>query len=179
VRLALAEFQGHTTTPKGWPRLNGRTFSPFRTEAEHPDYQEISLATDAIFLNSAESLAAALPSFWRSYFAGNDSEPDCDEPSYRANQDGVSVPSPLLTQQPEHSEAARQAGYRGRVEMSLIVDKAGNPQGLRIVKPAGLGLDEESVKAVQQWKFRHSAGEHATQRGNIVRSLLKISDSKK
>jgi outer membrane biosynthesis protein TonB len=63
--------------------------------------------------------------------------------------------------------------------MSLIVDKAGNPQGLRIVKPAGLGLDEESVKAVQQWKFRHSAGERATQRGNIVRSLLKISDSKK
>ena len=25
---SLAEFQGHTTTPKGWPRLNGSTFVP-------------------------------------------------------------------------------------------------------------------------------------------------------
>jgi TonB family protein len=125
--------------------------------SESPDYKEISLATEAIFQNSSESRADVLPSFWRSYFADNNRElqPESEfhEDLYRAHQDGVSAPTPLLTVDPEYSEAARQAGFEGRVTMSIIVDKDGNPRDIQVVNPAGLGLDEESVNAVLQWKF--------------------------
>ena len=126
--------------------------------SESPDYKEISLATEAIFLNSSESMLGVLPSFWRSYFAGRNSElePEANfhDDLYRAHQDGVSAPTRLLAPDPQYSEAARRAGFEGRVEMSLIVDKDGNPRSIQVVEPAGLGLDEESVNAVQQWKFQ-------------------------
>ncbi|HTS56650.1 MAG TPA: energy transducer TonB [Terriglobales bacterium] len=60
----------------------------------------------------------------------------------------------MLTPTPDFSEPARQAGFVGRVTMSLIVDKDGNPRNTQLVDPAGLGLDEASVNAVQGWKFR-------------------------
>lgn len=126
--------------------------------SESPDDEEISLATEAIFLNSSESMLGVLPSFWQSYFAGGNSELEPESnfhnDLYRAHQDGILAPTPLLTPNPQYSEAARLVGFEGRVEMSLVVDKDGNPRGIQVVEPAGLGLDEESVNAVQQWKFQ-------------------------
>jgi TonB family protein len=126
--------------------------------SESPDYKEISLATEAIFLNPSESLVDVLPSYWRSYLAdknrGLEVEPEFREDLYEIHQDGVSPPTPVLTPDPQYSEAARQVGFQGQVTMSLIVDKDGNPKDIRVVNPTGLGLDEESVNAVHQWKFR-------------------------
>jgi len=126
--------------------------------SESPDYKEISLATEAIFLNPRESLVEVLPSFWQSYFANQsgerEPEPEVHEDVYQLHQDGVSVPTPVRIINPEFSEPARQAGFEGRVTMSFIVDKDGNPEDIRVVNPAGLGLDEESVNAVHQWKFK-------------------------
>ncbi len=125
--------------------------------SESPDYKEISLATEAVFLNPSERLADVLPRFWRSYFADNnpelEPEPEIQEDLYRPHQEGVSAPTPRRTTDPEYSEAARRAGFQGQVTLSLIVDKDGNPRNIQVVNPAGLGLDEEFVHAVQQWKF--------------------------
>jgi periplasmic protein TonB len=68
--------------------------------------------------------------------------------------DGVSAPTPLKVINPEFSEAARETGFGGTITLSFIVDKDGNPKDIQVVNPAGLGLEEESVDAVLQWKFR-------------------------
>ena len=124
--------------------------------SESPDATEISLATEAIFLSPTE--APADSSFWQSYFADKNSAGEADaefpEDLYRNHEDGVSPPTPLVTPNPEYSDAAREAGFRGRVGLSLVVDKDGSPRNIQVVDPAGLGLDEASVNAVRQWKFR-------------------------
>jgi len=124
--------------------------------SESPDSTEISLATEAIFLSPTE--AGLDSSFWQSYFAGQngarEAEAESLEDLYSIHEQGVSAPTPLATPAPEYSEAARQAGFRGQVRLSLVVDKDGNPRNIHVVDPAGLGLDEASVHAVRQWKFR-------------------------
>jgi TonB family protein len=67
---------------------------------------------------------------------------------------GVTPPVPITRVEPEFTELARDAGYQGTVLMQLIVDPEGQVKDPRVVKPVGLGLDEEALKAVQQWKFR-------------------------
>jgi TonB family protein len=35
----------------------------------------------------------------------------------------------------------------------IIVDRQGNVASVRVVKPVGLGLDENAVKVIRTWKF--------------------------
>jgi TonB family protein len=36
----------------------------------------------------------------------------------------------------------------------LIVDVAGKAQSIKVMRSLGLGLDENAIQAVNQWKFR-------------------------
>ena len=67
---------------------------------------------------------------------------------------GVSAPVPIFRPEPEYSEEARKAKFQGSVIVALIVDEKGNPQGIRVVRPLGLGLDEKAIEAVQKWRFK-------------------------
>ena len=123
-----------------------------------PDSNEISMATNTIFLPLGESLAHVVPGFWRSYFAQQEGRTENDQSSdervYRAKQGEVSAPHAVYTLNPEYSEAARQAGYESTVVMSLVADASGVPRDIQITKPAGLGLDEKAVEALRAWKFQ-------------------------
>lgn len=66
---------------------------------------------------------------------------------------GVSAPKPIYLPDPEFSEEARAAGFQGVCVLGVEVDRAGNPQQIRIVRPLGYGLDEKAVEAVSHWKF--------------------------
>lgn len=55
---------------------------------------------------------------------------------------------------PLYTEAARRARLTGTVVLEAIIDARGNVTAVRVVKPLSLGLDQEAVRAVQQWKFR-------------------------
>jgi TonB family protein len=67
---------------------------------------------------------------------------------------GVSRPVLLRSVDAEFSEEARRNKYQGVVVVSIIVDAQGNPQNPRIVRALGMGLDQEAIKAVLQYKFR-------------------------
>jgi TonB family protein len=66
---------------------------------------------------------------------------------------GVSQPHVVFKVEPEYTEEARQAKYQGTVMLSVVVTASGRPAAIRVVKPLGLGLDEEAALAVQQWRF--------------------------
>jgi len=67
---------------------------------------------------------------------------------------GVSAPTVLYRIEPNYSEDARRARYQGSVVLSAIVRKDGSIQILKVLRGLGLGLDENAVEALKQWKFR-------------------------
>jgi len=66
----------------------------------------------------------------------------------------VSAPKCIYQPEAEFSEEARRAKYQGAVLVTLIVDKDGNAQDVRVLRPIGYGLDEQAVKAVRLYKFK-------------------------
>ena len=69
---------------------------------------------------------------------------------------GGSVSQPKLTQkvEPNYSEEARAAKYSASVLVQLVVGADGLPHDIRVVRPAGLGLDDQAVQAVGKWQFQ-------------------------
>jgi TonB family protein len=73
--------------------------------------------------------------------------------AYRVGN-GVTAPIPIYKPEPEYSEEARKAKYSGEVILSVIIDARGLPTNIAVVHSLGLGLDEQAIKAVQQWRFK-------------------------
>jgi periplasmic protein TonB len=67
---------------------------------------------------------------------------------------GVSAPQVIHSVEPQFTAEARQQDFQGSVAIQLIVDAQGNPQSVHVVRRAGLGLDEEAIAAVKQYRFR-------------------------
>jgi TonB family protein len=67
---------------------------------------------------------------------------------------GVSPPAILSRVDPEYTEEARAARYQGTVILEVIARKDGSADVVRVVRALGLGLDEQAIKAVKQWRFR-------------------------
>ena len=67
---------------------------------------------------------------------------------------GVSAPIPTYQPEPEFSEEARKAKYQAEVMVNLIVDAAGRPQSLHILRRVGMGLDEKALEAVRLYRFK-------------------------
>lgn len=67
---------------------------------------------------------------------------------------GVSAPVLLSKKEPAYTEVARVAKYQGTAVLYVEVGADGVPHNLRVVRSLGLGLDEEAVDAVSQWRFK-------------------------
>ena len=69
---------------------------------------------------------------------------------------GISAPVPIYKPEPEYSEEARKAKYQGEVVLSVVIDASGHvaPGSIQVVHSLGLGLDEQAIKAVSQWRFK-------------------------
>ncbi len=66
----------------------------------------------------------------------------------------VSEPVAIYDPEPQYSERAREAKYQGTDVLSIIVTADGSVTDVQVVRPLGLGLDEEAVKTVRTWKFK-------------------------
>jgi TonB family protein len=67
---------------------------------------------------------------------------------------GVTAPVPVYTPPPEFSEEAREAKYQGQAMVQVIIDTDGMPQNPRVIRPLGMGLDEEALEAVMRYRFK-------------------------
>lgn len=81
---------------------------------------------------------------------------------YKVNPTGqhggprVTAPVLTLSRNAEWSDSGRRAHISGLSIVSLVIDTGGVPQHIRSVLPLGYGMDEQAVKAVQQYRFRPS-----------------------
>jgi len=69
---------------------------------------------------------------------------------------GGSVSAPVIIYEvvPEYSAEAKDARFLGIVIVNFIVDTAGHPQNVHILRGVGMGLDEKAVEAVKQYRFK-------------------------
>jgi TonB family protein len=67
---------------------------------------------------------------------------------------GVTPPAVASKVEPQYTELAREALFQGSIVVSAVVDAEGRPTALEVLKPAGLGLDEEALLAIEQWRFK-------------------------
>jgi TonB family protein len=84
----------------------------------------------------------------------------------------VSPPSCAYCPDPPYSKKARAAKYSRTCVVQIIVNAVGDVVNVRVVKPLGLGLDENAVNTVHPWKFRPAIREGVPVN---VRMLVEIS----
>ncbi|SRR5581483_1621868 len=63
-------------------------------------------------------------------------------------------PKAIYSPDPDYSKKALKKHLEGTVVLSLIVDAEGVPRDVHVTRSLGLGLDEEAIKAVRNWRFK-------------------------
>lgn len=66
---------------------------------------------------------------------------------------GISLPKPISSPNPEYPEDARKAMYQGTVVPGMIVEADGLPYDIKVLRSLGYGLDEKAIEAVKKWRF--------------------------
>jgi TonB family protein len=74
------------------------------------------------------------------------------DPVFRVSKT-LEHPKILSQIDPEYSESARTQKFSGTTVVSLEVDKSGTVRDVQILQPIGYGLDDQAVRAVEQWRF--------------------------
>lgn len=69
---------------------------------------------------------------------------------------GGNVKAPIIVQrvEPAYTEIARKARIQGIVIIEAVIDRQGNVTEARILKPLPMGLDQQALAAIRQWKFK-------------------------
>ena len=68
-------------------------------------------------------------------------------------QNQVTQPRILSKVEPQYAEEARKNKIQGSILLTLVIDATGTPTQIAVLRPLGMGLDEQAVAAVAQWKF--------------------------
>ncbi|MGH9862252.1 MAG: energy transducer TonB [Candidatus Acidiferrales bacterium] len=128
-----------------------------------------------VFSRTGEMSPHQLPSYWQAFLQGCNKEGLCSDPRVESATQppgsvlgfleqpqrrsiysvggGVSKPKCVTCPAPHYSEAARQAGFQGTVDLWAVVNENGRVEEIQVAKPLGMGLDEEAVNTIQQWQF--------------------------
>ncbi|HZQ43759.1 MAG TPA: energy transducer TonB [Acidobacteriaceae bacterium] len=141
-------------------------------------------ALDVVFARNLAALAPSLPQYWQAYamqhFLPVNSGPKLQKESFTmesatpvtftpeqksALHVGGSVKPPTLirTYNPTFTDLASAQKFTGNVKLYLWFDSDGKVSHVSVAQPAGLGLDEAAIAAVEQYQF-----EPATLNGNAV-----------
>lgn len=132
----------------------------------HPE--ELSSALAKVFsVGLDQQLADAVPAYWRPWLEHQldptvkveatetnaiDLSYDWDKP--KSEDITAPRPDPAVLTMPEEPLIAQQVGYNGVPFVGFVVDTSGNPTEIRIVQPAGMGLDEAAVKMAGRLHFK-------------------------
>ena len=151
-------------------------------EIEGDSATDFNQVVSEIFAPDLAALVPNLPSWWQTYahkhFLRTPTETsstapflDPGPPEAKVFHLGGSVTKPKVLSAPNasFSELARKQKFSGNVEVYLRVGEDGIPFNLQLVRPAGMGLDEQAIDAVSKYRFAP-----ATKDGNPVTVELYI-----
>jgi len=126
---------------------------------ERPASGDYAQALNTVFATELGELVPLLPQEWHAYGRTHflhEPPPAAIEPQIQVAKLGWggSGPEVLHRTEPDFSQAARAMRAGGNVFLSIKVDDKGKLYDVSVTKPAGLGLDEQSVRCVKQWTFQ-------------------------
>jgi TonB family protein len=121
-----------------------------------------------------ERLGASVPPYWTRFVQGEtDPKPVVDPVTGamvpRASESQGLVPRNIRQVNPQYPEALKPYGITGSVLMHVIVDEKGKPTVSDIMEPAGFGLEQAAIDAVQQWEY-----EPARSNGTPVKVYFRV-----
>jgi TonB family protein len=73
---------------------------------------------------------------------------------------GIEMPVCISCQPPDYSDAARAAGFSGKVILSIVVNTDGKIGSIYVLKGAPFGLTAKVIDAVQHWRFEPARNDH-------------------
>ncbi|HXE07495.1 MAG TPA: energy transducer TonB, partial [Acidobacteriaceae bacterium] len=138
-----------------------------------PPGADFGPALDKIFADGLADLVPSMPPYWQRFaqHLGNHSQtPEIDEttsaphpvsPGARVTST-VHAPQALAMPEARFTQAARDAKLRGTVIVGLVVKEDGTVTRPYIVRPLGLGLDENAIDAVMQYRFKPAMRDDGT-----------------
>lgn len=140
--------------------------------ATGPSAVKSEAAVDAVlskvFMQPEEDLRPVVPDYWKYYLSGDDSKtkqagwgsallgdkPTKIDEAQHSPAGAVTPPRPIRTPDPKYTKEAAAHRIEGTSRLGIVVDSTGTVGNLLILEPLGMGLDEQAVLAVKQWKFR-------------------------
>jgi len=133
-------------------------------EIDNGNSHDFGSAIDAVLTENPEKLAPMLPDMWQPYFKkhfgarppleqSNSTQPASDSGKPARTGGRVRPPRLIHNVEPEFNEYARRLKFSGNSQIYLRVDENGSPSHVSVYRPAGMGLDEKAVEAVQQYRF--------------------------
>lgn len=121
-----------------------------------------------------ESLTPLVPPYWTRFLQGKVGLQPVVDPATgvqvaRASESLGLVPKVNRQVTPVYPPILRPYGIVGSVLLHVIVDERGKPTVADIIDPAGFGLDQSAIEAVQQWEY-----EPARQEGKGVKVYFRV-----
>lgn len=142
------------------------------------DQHQLDSLIQKIFVIDSKPSIAVFPAYWREFLSGNitktkdehgktifrrhgETDLGADRPVYTDSSGepvfrvskNIEAPKIVNHVSPEFTQCAREEKFTGTTLLSLEVDKTGIIHDIQIAQPIGCGLDDEAVRAVQQWRF--------------------------
>jgi TonB family protein len=123
---------------------------------------DYSAALDAILTTDLAELIPLMPIQWRKFaieaFAPTLANPGVEvvkaNRSVKKDSGGVTAPRVLYAPEPHFTTYAKAMKMSGNCLVSLQIDTEGKPVNVSILRPIGLGLDEQAIVAVSQYRFK-------------------------
>lgn len=138
---------------------------PVHIEISRPSNGDYDSALAAIFVHGLAELTPLLPEYWQTYahkaFFPTVAASTVQSPAISPNPvkkigGGITPPVLLHSKEPRGNEDALKQGYGGTVLIGMVIDKNGLPTQLELLQPIGMGLDEDVLSAVQNYRFKPS-----------------------
>ena len=112
-------------------------------------------ALNKIFADGLPALVQDMPFYWQKYAQGHLlTEAPTSSGAYPRLPLPVHLPQLLENPEPIFTDASKQFQYVASCLVHVIVKTDGTVGDPYIVRPAGLGLDEEALRAVAHYRFK-------------------------
>jgi TonB family protein len=137
-----------------------------RLNAALPTADQAVSVLERVFAITADVIVNSSPAPWQDYLKKQLGLPGADLPwpptsaelasptFLKVGEAGVTAPKPLSAREPVFTDIARHNHVQGVVGLSVVVGPEGTVHQVRIVKPMGMGLDENAIEAVKTWRFQ-------------------------
>jgi TonB family protein len=147
-------------TPGGAPiveaSISGQTLAFKTVDGGGPVSWELTLASpDKAELRITEALpnGSKLPAIAAERIENSPKKDEDREPVSGSPEENSGHLKLLSSVDPEYTPQARAAKFSGKCVVGLTVDPTGTPMNVKVIKSLGMGLDENAVKAVSQYRF--------------------------